>query len=268
MFRIARERDTRIGRRVEWIRACDERTSGTGDADLNVAAEYGLAAYRWRLTPACEMAGSVVRSCRNDARCHLALSAAQRPPDRRRDPVLLAVDLELGEAVDALANRGRGDLRVLRDVRRHTRRLGYVANSGARMLRRQHTDVVGLLLPDMTNEFYAAVAQRLAGDCGALGRELIVSISAEDPDRELALVRALLEARPSSLIAAVTPAGSRRDTRVPARRLLRPVHVPAPRDRRSGGHGRGQRWCAQCRRAPAAPRPPADRLRGARLRTY
>lgn len=90
-------------------------------------------------------------------------------------------------------------------IREVARRLGYVANSSARVLRQGHTNLVGLLLPDLTNEFYAAVAQRLADDCSKQGRQLVVSISAGDPDRELSLVRALLEVRPSGIIATVTP---------------------------------------------------------------
>lgn len=84
------------------------------------------------------------------------------------------------------------------------RKLGYVANSSARLLRRGHSDVVGLLLPDITNEFYAAVAQRLADDCSKRGQQLILSISGDDSTRELTLVRAILEARPSGVIAALS----------------------------------------------------------------
>lgn len=89
-------------------------------------------------------------------------------------------------------------------VEEAARRLGYVANSGARLLRRGHSNVVGLLLPDITNEFYAAVAQRLANECSERSLQLLLSISAEDPDRELALVMALLEARPWGLIVALS----------------------------------------------------------------
>lgn len=89
-------------------------------------------------------------------------------------------------------------------VREAAHRLGYVANSNARMLKRGHSQVVGLLLPDITNEFYAAVAQRLADACSERGRQLLLSISAGDADREHELVRALLEARPSGLIVSLT----------------------------------------------------------------
>lgn len=93
-----------------------------------------------------------------------------------------------------------------RRVEEASRRMGYVANSGARLLRSGRANVVGLLLPDITNEFYAAVAQRLADECSRRGLQLLLSISAGDPDRELSLVTALLEARPAGLIAALSPA--------------------------------------------------------------
>lgn len=89
-------------------------------------------------------------------------------------------------------------------IREVAERFGYVANSGARMLRSGRSDVIGLLLPDITNEFYAAVARRLADDSSERGQQLLLSISSDDPDRELALVRALLEARPSELIVTLT----------------------------------------------------------------
>jgi len=90
-------------------------------------------------------------------------------------------------------------------VEEAARRMGYVANSGARLMRSGRANVVGLLLPDITNEFYAAAAQRLAGECSRRGLQLLLSISAGDLDRELALVTALLEARPAGLIAALSP---------------------------------------------------------------
>lgn len=103
----------------------------------------------------------------------------------------------------ALANHASISEETKANVREVARRLGYVANSSARMLRRGHSDVVGALLPDLTNEFYAAVAQRLADDCSRQGRQLVLSISAGDPQRELALVRTLIEARPAGLIVAL-----------------------------------------------------------------
>lgn len=105
----------------------------------------------------------------------------------------------------ALARHSTISEETRRRVEEASRRMGYVANSGARLMRRGHANVVGLLLPDITNEFYAAAAQRLADECSRRGLQLLLSISAGDPDRELSLVTALLEARPFGLIAALSP---------------------------------------------------------------
>lgn len=105
----------------------------------------------------------------------------------------------------ALADHASISAETKARVEEAARRLGYVANSNARVLRNARSEVVGLLLPDVTNEFYAAVAQRLADDCSDRGRQLVLSISGGDPDRELKLVRALMETRPSVLILALTP---------------------------------------------------------------
>ena len=89
-------------------------------------------------------------------------------------------------------------------VRRAARDLGYVANSGARLLRTGHSPVIGLLVPDITNESYSSVARILAEECSERGRPLVLSVSEDDPQRELELVQALLEARPAALVVTLT----------------------------------------------------------------
>lgn len=127
----------------------------------------------------------------------------------RQRPTLKDIAAELNLTHPTVSRALAGHRSISADttarVQEVARRLGYVANSNARKLRGAGTEVVGLLLPDITNEFYAAVAQRLADDASDRGRQLVLSISAGDPERELKLVRALLEAQPSSLILALSP---------------------------------------------------------------
>lgn len=120
----------------------------------------------------------------------------------------IAAELKLSHPTvsRALADDHRISDETKSKIREVAQRLGYVANSGARMLKRGHGNVVGLLLPDTTNEFYAAIAQKLATDCAIRGYQLVLSITGGDPDREHVLVRTLLEARPSSLIVSLTAA--------------------------------------------------------------
>lgn len=96
-------------------------------------------------------------------------------------------------------------------VRKAARDFSYVANSGARLMRAGHSPVIGLLVPDITNEFYAAVARILAEECSERGRPLVLSVSEDDPQRELGLVQALLEARPAALVVTLT-ASPRKET--------------------------------------------------------
>lgn len=91
-------------------------------------------------------------------------------------------------------------------VRQAARQFGYVANSGARLLRNGHSNVVGLLVPDITNEFYSALAQTMANECSKRGQQLMLSVSENNTMREAAMVEALLETRPTGLMVALTAA--------------------------------------------------------------
>lgn len=127
---------------------------------------------------------------------------------RRPQPTLkdIAAELNLSHPTVSRALSGHPSIsaETKARVREAADRLGYVVNSGARMLKRGHGNVVGLLLPDITNEFYAAVAKKLSDDCSERHQQLILSVSGDDADRELALVRALLEARPTAIVVALT----------------------------------------------------------------
>ncbi len=71
-------------------------------------------------------------------------------------------------------------------------------------MRTGHSPVIGLLVPDITNEFYSSVARILAEECSERGRPLVLSVSEDDPQRELGLVQALIEARPAALVVTLT----------------------------------------------------------------
>jgi LacI family transcriptional regulator len=118
----------------------------------------------------------------------------------------LAVHLDLAHSTvsRALSDNANISSATKDRVRQAARELGYIANSGARLLRTGYSPVIGLLVPDITNEFYSAVARILAAECSERGRPLVLSVSEDDPQRELGLVRALLEARPAALVVTLT----------------------------------------------------------------
>jgi DNA-binding LacI/PurR family transcriptional regulator len=103
--------------------------------------------------------------------------------------------------------------------------LGYVPHSGARAMRGLPNTLLGLLVPDIGNDFYASAAKAMAECVNDAGYQLVLANTGDDPDSELHHVRALAE----SLSAGVVVVLSRpvhRDTvallsRVPVVQLIR-----------------------------------------------
>ena len=56
----------------------------------------------------------------------------------------------------------------------------------ARSLRSRRSSSIGLVIPDLTNSTHAALAQALENGCRALGYQLLMVTSDEDPERESA----------------------------------------------------------------------------------
>ena len=78
--------------------------------------------------------------------------------------------------------------------------LGYQPNRLAAGLRRQRTGTVGMVVPDLTNPFFAALVQRVEelaaeGDC-----QILLVDSSNDPAREAARTRALLAHLPRTAV--------------------------------------------------------------------
>jgi LacI family transcriptional regulator len=91
-------------------------------------------------------------------------------------------------------------------VKQAAKRMGYVPNASARTMRGQRSSVVGLIIPDVQNDFYATVAKIVADNLAAHAMQLMLSVTEDDPDRELRELRALTEARPSGVIIVPTVA--------------------------------------------------------------
>jgi LacI family transcriptional regulator len=105
----------------------------------------------------------------------------------------------------ALADHPRVNRATRESVLRVARRLGYVANASARTMRSARSPLVGFVIPDIQNDFYASVAKRVADALAAHGLRLVLSVTEDDPDREMRDVRALVEARCAGVIVTPTP---------------------------------------------------------------
>lgn len=88
-------------------------------------------------------------------------------------------------------------------VQERARALGYVPNGLAQSMRGSHAPVLGLVIPDIRNEFYASMAQIVADAAAARGFHMALCITEDDPQRELGDVRALLVSRAAGIL--ITP---------------------------------------------------------------
>jgi LacI family transcriptional regulator len=83
---------------------------------------------------------------------------------------------------------------------------GYMPNTVARNLRAQRTDTIALVMPDMTNPFFTALAQGVETAAREAGISLLLANTDEREDEERRLVRVLLQRQADGLL--IIPAGA------------------------------------------------------------
>jgi len=87
-------------------------------------------------------------------------------------------------------------------IRRAAEELGYRPNKLARGLRLQKTHQIGVLIPDISNPFFATMVKSVSSVARKAGYSIIVSDSDEDSGIEEESLRALLENRVDGLLIA------------------------------------------------------------------
>ena len=111
---------------------------------------------------------------------------------------------ELGVAVSTVGRAMADDPRISDDtkakVRRVAERLGYVGNNPARIMRGGSSNLIGLMIPDVANDFYAAIAQALSECLDKQGHRLVLSLTRDDREMEARLIRELVGARAAGII--------------------------------------------------------------------
>jgi LacI family transcriptional regulator len=88
-------------------------------------------------------------------------------------------------------------------VRAAAETLGYVVNSSARLMRHHQNALIGLVIPDIRNDFYSTIARILAERCRAAGFQMVLANTQDDPIAERDQVQALIEARAAGIV--ITP---------------------------------------------------------------
>lgn len=89
-------------------------------------------------------------------------------------------------------------------VRQAADALGYVRNSGARMMRTRQSSIIGLIVPNVTNDFYSMAAMALSKCCEEAGYQLVLAVTGDNPESELRQLRGLIEARAAGVVIAMS----------------------------------------------------------------
>jgi LacI family transcriptional regulator len=95
------------------------------------------------------------------------------------------------------------DPELVARVRQSAEALGYRANRVARALRRQSTQTVGLVIPDITNPFFPSVVQAVEKELRRSGLSLLLCDAGNDVDTEAELVRNLFDHQIDGLLISV-----------------------------------------------------------------
>ena len=78
--------------------------------------------------------------------------------------------------------------------------LGYRPNAIARSLRARRTNILGLIVPDSANPYFARLSRSIEDAAAERGYQVVVSNAAEDPEREAAQIEALLRLQVDGLL--------------------------------------------------------------------
>ncbi len=84
-------------------------------------------------------------------------------------------------------------------VRESADRLGYVANNAAQMMRGRSARLIGLIVPDILNNFYATMAKAMTEVCEDADHQLVLAVTEDDPEREERQMRAMVAARAAAV---------------------------------------------------------------------
>lgn len=89
-------------------------------------------------------------------------------------------------------------------IRAKAKQLGYVPNSAARILRTARSGIIGLVVPDIKNEFFSTVAKTIASAAAHHAWQMVLATTDDQPERERYAVRSLLKAQAEGVIIAST----------------------------------------------------------------
>jgi LacI family transcriptional regulator len=88
-------------------------------------------------------------------------------------------------------------------VKQTAKELGYVVNSSALIMRGEPGSLIGLVIPDIQNDFYMRIAKVLTDRFRSANLRMVLAITEDDPEMEENEILALVGARAAGIV--VTP---------------------------------------------------------------
>lgn len=121
----------------------------------------------------------------------------------------IADGLALSKSTVSLVLNGRGDekrisLNTQERVIKYATEQNYKPNQLARGLSTGKSEMIGLIVPNISDNFYARIARRIERKARHHGYNVIFSSSSENPDREKELIYSMLDRQVEGLIIAST----------------------------------------------------------------
>lgn len=109
----------------------------------------------------------------------------------------IASDLDLSVTTVRLVLNGKAEqyrisVKTQTRINEYVERYGYVINHSARSLKLNKTDTLGLIVPNISNVFFATLAEKLEQRCRRSGYQLTISCTYDDVDYENKLTKALI----------------------------------------------------------------------------
>ena len=114
--------------------------------------------------------------------------------------VASAAGVSVATVSNVLNSTGRFSDQTRERVEQAMRELGFVRNRSAFELRKRERVIIGLLVPNLANSFFAQLAQGVIDRAADRGLLVVVSDSAEDVQRETATLESLSEQQVEDIV--------------------------------------------------------------------
>jgi len=128
--------------------------------------------------------------------------------------------VSVSTAARVLSGRGYAAEETRRVVLEAAKSLGYVPNQIARSLRTQRTRMIGLLIGDVENFFYSAIAKHVESVARDAGYHVVLCNSNDDPQTEREYLQLLEGMHVDAVIVTPTPRSRRHLSRLMERRIV------------------------------------------------